>query len=37
MNVILVMREVLATSNPVIGESALPNFPLSAEHCTQGM
>ena len=32
MNVISVMREILLISNPMIRESALPNFPLATDN-----
>jgi hypothetical protein len=37
MDVILVMLVIPGVSNPVIGESALPDFPLSAKYCAQRM
>ncbi len=31
------MQEILLIANPVIGEPALPDFPLAAEDFTQSM
>jgi hypothetical protein len=37
MNVVLMDCEVFFVANPVVGESALPDFPLAAKDCAQAM
>jgi len=37
MNVILVMQEVLLITNPVVGESALPDFAFATEDFAEGV
>jgi len=37
MNVVPVMEEILVVANPVVSESALPNFSLSADDGSEGV
>ncbi len=37
MDVVLVVREILGIADPVVGESALPDFSLSTNDVTEGM
>ena len=37
MNVVLMMNEILRIANPVIRESALPDFAFAPEHFTEGV
>lgn len=37
MNIIPVVREVLCTSNPMVGESALPDFSAAPQDFAEGM
>jgi hypothetical protein len=37
MDVVLVIRKILGVADPVVGESALPDFSLSTNDVTEGM
>ena len=37
MNVVQVMQEILFITNPMVGESALPDLSFSPKNCSEGM